>query len=359
MLKLREHETYDRKGVEPARSYYIPFAETQEFMFAHGILNRNVSDRFISLDGEWDFKAHEDIASVEIMEELPDKIPVPACVQMHEYDKKQYINYLYPIPLDPPYVRVKNPTFHYRRTFEIKDISQKHYLNFEGVDSFFYVYINGKQIGYSQISHATSEFDISEYVKSGKNTLDVIVLKWSAATYLECQDKWRFSGIFRSVYLLVRPKEHITDFKIETKFCDNDGVLSVRNDGTISFDVQFENEHKTVAPQTTAEFAMKNVELWTAENPKLYDVILFANGEKILQRIGFRTSYIENCIYKINGEKIKLKGVNRHEFSPTGGATVTIEETVKDLQLMKAANVNAIPRAIIPITPNFMTFATL
>ena len=115
----------------------------------------------ISLDGEWQFKAHEDIASVELNEEMSDEITVTSCVQMHGYDRIQYINVRYPFPVDPPYIRVKNPTFHYRRTFDIKDISQKYYLNFEGVDSFFYVYVNGKEVGYSQISHATSEFDVT------------------------------------------------------------------------------------------------------------------------------------------------------------------------------------------------------
>lgn len=353
MKSNHEHETYERAGVEPPRSYYIPFGEKQEFAFAHGILDRTKSDRFILLDGMWEFKAHEDIASVEINEKLIDTIPVPSCVQMHGYDNLQYINTRYPFPVDPPYIRVKNPAFHYRRMFEIKDTTQKYYLNFEGVDSFFYVYVNGKEIGYSQISHTTSEWDISAYVKSGENALDVIVLKWCAGSYLECQDKWRFSGIFRSVYLLARPQEHIRDFKIETIFAGKDGVLTVRNDSNISFAVSFENDNKIVEPNKTIEFTVKQVEKWTAENPKLYDIIIAASGEKILQRIGFRTSIIENGIYKINGEKIKLKGVNRHEFSPTGGATVTLEETVRDLELMKAANVNAIRTCHYPDSPEF------
>lgn len=348
-----EYETYERKGAESPRSYYIPFGETQEFAFAHGILDRGKSDRFISLDGVWDFKAHEDIADAEINEELSEKIPVPSCVQMHGYDEIQYINTRYPFPVDPPYIRVKNPTFHYRRTFDINDITQKYYLNFEGVDSFFYVYVNGKAVGYGQISHATNEYDITPYISAGKNTLDVIVLKWSAASYLECQDKFRFSGIFRSVYLLARPAKHIRDFKIETKLQGKDGVISVCNYSEIPFVMRFENESKTVQPQETAEFTVKNVTTWTAENPKLYDVVLSANGEKILQRVGFRTSAIENGIYKINGEKIKLRGVNRHEFSPTAGATVTLEETIKDLELMKKANVNAIRTCHYPDCPEF------
>ena len=246
MINNREYETYARVGVEPPRSYYVPFAQEQEIAFLYGIIDRTKSSRFMSLDGEWQFKAHEDIADAEMDEQLTDKITVPSCVQMCGYDQIQYINTRYPIPVDPPFVRVKNPAFHYRRTFDVQDLSGKYYLNFEGVDSFFYVYINGKQVGYSQISHSTSEFDVTGFLKSGENVLDVIVLKWSAATYLECQDKFRFSGIFRSVYLLVRPKKHITDFKVETKIDGNCGKLIVNSASNIPFTAQFENEVKTV-----------------------------------------------------------------------------------------------------------------
>ena len=349
----REFETYERIGVEKSRSYYIPFAEKQTFSFAHGILDRNTSDRFVSLDGEWQFRAHEDIADVSVNEKLMGTIPVPSCVQMHGHDQIQYLNTRYPIPVDPPYVHVKNPTFHYRRAFTVKDLTQKYYLNFEGVDSFFYVYVNGKRVGYSQISHATSEFDITAFVLAGENTLDVIVLKWSAATYLECQDKFRFTGIFRSMYLLVRPQEHITDFKIETNFNGNDGVLTVANLSDIAFCVRFEGESKSIEPNHSIAFTVNSVTPWTAENPKLYDMVLFANGEKILQRVGFRTSEIKNGVYLINGEKIKLKGVNRHEFSPVAGATITLKEMVRDLELMKRANVNAIRTCHYPDCPEF------
>ena len=353
MINNREYETYARVGVEPPRSYYVPFAQEQQIAFLYGIIDRTKSSRFISLDGEWQFKAHEDIADAEMDEQLTDKITVPSCVQMCGYDQIQYINTRYPIPVDPPFVRVKNPAFHYRRTFKAQDLSQKYYLNFEGVDSFFYVYINGKQVGYSQISHSTSEFDVTGFLKSGENVLDVIVLKWSAATYLECQDKFRFSGIFRSVYLLVRPKKHITDFKVETKIDGNCGKLIVNSASNIPFTAQFENEVKTVEPNKSILFTVKNVNKWTSENPVLYDLTLTANGEKILQRVGFRTSEIKSGIYLINGQKIKLKGINRHEFSPVGGATVTIEETVKDLKLMKQANVNAIRTSHYPDCPEF------
>lgn len=348
-----EHETFERVGVEPPRSYYIPFGENTEFAFSRGILDRSASDRFVSLDGEWQFCAHEDFEEVRIDERLTDTIPVPSCVQMHGYDRIQYLNTRYPFPVDPPYIRVKNPAFHYRRFFNIADTSQRYYLNFEGVDSFFYVYVNGNRVGYAQISHATNEFDITPYVHEGENTLDAVVLKWCAGSYLECQDKFRFSGIFRSVYLLVRPQKHITDFKIETNFADTDGVLTVENLSEFSFSVSFGGETKMAEPHKKATFTLKNAGRWTAENPELYDVVLSAYGEKILQRVGFRTSEVKNGIFEINGKPVKLKGVNRHEFSPAAGATVTIEETVRDLELMKWANVNAIRTCHYPDAPEF------
>ena len=353
MQNHREYETFCRSGVEAARSYCVPFSDSQEFSFKYGIIDRTQSERFISLDGEWSFAAHADIAEAEINEELTETIPVPSCVQMHGYDRIQYLNYKYPIPFDPPFICVKNPTFHYRRRFTVEDLSQKYYLNFEGVDSFFYVYVNGNKVGYSQISHATSEFGVTEYLVQGENTLDVIVLKWSAATYLECQDKFRFFGFFRSVYLLVRPYAHIGDFKIDTRFQGKDGILCVRNLGKTPFCVAFRGETKTALPEQSVTFTEKNVARWTAETPSLYDVVLSANGEKILQRIGFRTSGIENGLYYFNGQKIKLKGVNRHEFSPVAGATVTLEETIKDLKIMKWANVNAIRTSHYPDCPEF------
>ncbi len=349
----QEWTKFNRFGTEKTRSYYIPFADKQSFGLRNKILDRNLSERFISLNGKWGIKEHENIESVDLIEKMSKKIPVPSCVQMHGYDQIQYINCRYPFPCRPPFVPEENPTYHYRRNFRIEDLSWKYYLNFEGVDSFFYVYVNGKQIGYSQISHATSEFEITKYLIDGINTLDVIVLKWCASSYVECQDKFRFTGIFRDVYLLKRPQRHITDFKIETNILGNDGIISVRNDSEIEIDVRCGRESKKVLPNGKIEFLIRNAKFWSAENPKLYDVKLFANGEKILQRVGIRTSAIIDGIYKINGKHIKLKGVNRHDSSPITGATVTVDDIVRDLKLMKWANVNAIRTSHYPNMPEF------
>ncbi len=348
-----KHEGFARIGVEKPRSYYIPFAEKQNFTFANKIVDRKASERLISLDGDWWIKEHQEFETVEIDEKITRKIPVPSCVQMHGYDQIQYINYRYPFPVRPPYVPKENPTYHYRRTFFIDSLEWKYYLNFEGVDSCFYLYINGKEVGFSQISHATSEFDITSYLQKGKNIVDVLVLKWCASSYLECQDKFRFTGIFRNVYLLKRPQKHITDFKIQTSIDGMDGLIEVFNESAIEFTVKVGRVKKLIQPREKIVFLIKNAKFWTAETPHLYNVILSANGEKILQRVGIRTSEIVDGIYKINGKHIKLKGVNRHESNPATGATVTVEDTVRDLKLMKWANVNAIRTSHYPDMPEF------
>ena len=212
-----EYESFARIGILPPRAYYIPFAEGDRVKKIYGITDRRASSRFLSLDGVWQIGEHSCPEAVEIDEILEKTIPVPSCVQMHGYDRIQYLNSRYPIPADPPHVPKKNPTFHYRRRFTLdRREGERYYLNFEGVDSAFYLFVNGEACGYSQISHAVSEFDITALVRDGENTLDVVVLKWCASTYLECQDKFRFTGIFRSVYLLRRPLSHITDYRIRT-----------------------------------------------------------------------------------------------------------------------------------------------
>ena len=207
--------SYERVGVMPQRSYYVPFAKDDEVRERYGIIDRTSSSRYISLDGEWRIKEYESPCDVCINDDPVATIDVPSSVQMRGYDQIQYLNTRYPIPFMPPRVPRKNPTWHYRKhvVFNPAD-GFRYYLNFEGVDSAFYLFVNGRECGYSQISHATSEFDVTDKLEDGTNVIDVIVLKWCASTYLECQDKFRFSGIFISVYILARPERHIKDYKI-------------------------------------------------------------------------------------------------------------------------------------------------
>ncbi len=335
------------------RAYYIPYPTGQDFVFKQGILERSASKRYLSLDGEWHMAEYARPTEVDIHKTPTGRIPVPSCVQMHGYDQIQYINSRYPFPFDPPFVPTDNPTYHYQRTFTVEDLTENYYLNFEGVDSHFFVYLNKQFVGSGQISHATNEYDLSPYLVAGKNVLDVVVVKWCAGSYLECQDKFRFTGIFRSVYLLKRPQKHITDFKITVNLEGDEGILTVENKSEIALDCCIEGEQVCVDVGKSVKITVKNIKPWTAETPTLYDVVLSANGEKILQRVGFRSVRIENGVFKVNGRHVKLYGVNRHESNPKTGMTVSVEDTVRDLELMKWANVNAIRTAHYPDMPEF------
>lgn len=351
---MKEFQKFDRIGTTPHRSYYIPFALDDTVRTKHSILDRTSSSRFTSLDGMWQIKQLDHVEDFDVNVMLGDSIPVPACVQMHGYDHIQYLNIRYPFPVMIPHLPYENPCWHYRRTFNLKkQPGEKYYINFEGVDSAFYIYINGQFKGYSQISHATSEFDITELAVNGENTIDVLVLKWCISTYLECQDKFRFSGIFRNVYMLTRPENHITDYKIETTFSGTDGILAFINESSVDIKLVLENNSIIVPANMRAEMVVKDVKPWTAENPNLYTLELYANDEKIIESIGFREITIDGKVFKINGKPVKLKGVNRHDFNCETAATVSLEEMARDIHLMKELNVNAVRTSHYPNSPEF------
>ena len=351
---MREYERFERIGTTPHRSYYIPFAPKDVVRTKHSILDRTSSSRFTSLDGVWQIKQIDHVEDFNINEMLDETIPVPSCVQMHGYDHIQYLNIRYPFPVMLPHLPYENPCWHYRRTFNLKKKQgERYYINFEGVDSAFYVYINGQFKGYSQISHATSEFDITELAFNGENTIDVLVLKWCISTYLECQDKFRFSGIFRNVYMLTRPENHITDYKIETKISGEDGVFTFINESEIDVKVVLEGDSIIVPANMKTEIIVPKVKLWTAEEPNLYTVELHASNEKIIESVGFREITIDGKVFKINGKPVKLKGVNRHDFHCETAATVSLEDLAKDIHLMKELNVNAVRTSHYPNSPEF------
>ena len=351
---MKEYNKLDRIGTMPHRSYYIPFAETDKIGESFGIVDRYTSSRFLSLDGVWQIKAHNHVEDFDLNENLGGAIPVPSCVQMHGYDQIQYINYRFPFPVILPYLPYENPCWHYRRLFVLdKKENERYYLNFEGVDSAFYLYVNGEFKGYSQIAHATSEFDVTDLVKNGENTIDVLVLKWCISSYLECQDKFRFSGIFRNVYLLTRPEGHITDYKIETALLENGGKLVFINESETEVALEIEGKTAIALPKSKAEIEISGVKPWTAEEPNLYTLFIRAKGEKIVESVGFRTVTVDGKVFKINGEHIKLKGVNRHDFNCETAATVTLENMYNDIKIMKSLNVNAVRTSHYPNRPEF------
>lgn len=349
MLK-KYYETGKAVGVEPSRSYYVPFEKGAEKSY-----DREKSKRFFSLNGTWKITAYESVTAADGFwtKEGEQEISVPSCVQYYGYDYFQYTNIYYPFPFDPPRVPAKNPSYHYSRKFFWKKDGEKAYLVFEGVDSCFYLYVNGQFVGFSQISHRISEFDITKYVIDGENKIDVLVLKWCFGSYLEDQDKWRFTGIFRDVYFLKRPKRHIKDFAIQTEIKGKNGIVRFENRSDVSALVFFNGQKKKILGGESGEFLVKNARFWSAETPYLYDLQIESGAERIFTRVGIRTSEVENGIYLFNGEPIKFYGVNRHDFHPEKGAAVSKEDMKKDVLLMKELNVNAVRTSHYPSSPLF------
>ena len=332
--------------------------------------HRERSDRFQLLNGEWKFQYYNSIYDVtESFYEKGydvsefDHVTVPGVWQMDGYDTHQYTNIRYPFPFDPPYVPQDIPCGAYVHNFEYhrEKKASKAFLNFEGVDSCFYVWVNGAYAGYSQVPHATSEFDVTDLLNEGENTLAVLVLKWCDGSYLEDQDKFRMSGIFRDVYLLKRPEKTIRDYHITTDV-EKDRVtvkLDMYFSEPVETKVTIEDKYGAVvargetAENGVLELTVLNPVLWNAENPYLYQVILTMPDEVIVDRIGFRTIEIKDKVVYFNGEKIKFRGVNRHDSDPETGFVISIQQIKKDLMLMKQHNFNAIRSSHYPNAPYF------
>ncbi len=341
-------EKIDNVNIEPYRCYYVPFDVNDKFS-----LDRQDSSRFLSLNGEWFIKAYPSFYDVKdgfINEELSETIPVPSCVQFHGYDSPQYVNQNYPYAFNPPYVTNENPTYHYKKTLTVTLDGLDKFLVFEGVDSCFYLFVNGKFVGYSQISHKMTEFNVTEFLVDGENTVDLLVLKWCASSYLEDQDKWRFTGIFRDVYLLSRDVERVDDFVITT---DAKGNLTFEILKGATAKVTFNGQTKVAVANEKISFYLENPNLWSAEIPNLYDLEIACGNEIIYEQVGFRECVISNGVLYFNGEPIKIHGVNRHDFNCKTGATVTLDNIIEDLTLMKKLNVNAIRTSHYPNAPEF------
>ena len=350
----------------PARTYYIPASVRMNDLVEH----RERSDRFQLLNGEWKFQYYNSIYDVtESFYEKDydvsgfDQVTVPGVWQMDGYDTHQYTNIRYPFPFDPPYVPQDIPCGAYVHNFEYhrEEKASKAFLNFEGVDSCFYVWVNGAYAGYSQVPHATSEFDVTDLLNEGENTLAVLVLKWCDGSYLEDQDKFRMSGIFRDVYLLKRPETTIRDYHITTDV-EKDSVvvkLDMHFTEPVETKVTIEDKYGAVvargetAENGVLELTVLNPVLWNAENPYLYQVILTMPDEVIVDRIGFRTIEIKDKVVYFNGEKIKFRGVNRHDSDPETGFVIDVRQIKKDLMLMKQHNFNAIRSSHYPNAPYF------
>jgi len=346
----------------PARAYYIPASKRMDNLLE----NREASDRIQFLNGIWKFKYFESIYDVKEeffkqgfdVSEYVD-IKVPGVWQNEGYDHHQYTNIKYPFPFDPPYVPQDVPCGAYIYDFEYKEDekAKKAFLNFEGVDSCFYLWINGSYVGYSQVSHATSEFDITDIIKNGKNTIAVLVMKWCDGSYLEDQDKFRMTGIFRDVYILKRPQSVIWDYRVNAE--REKLKLDIELTDPIEVKIELEDgSGKKVAcgivnRTGSIEFKVLNPVLWNAENPYLYTLVLETEVETIVEYVGFRTVEIIDKVLYFNKQKIKFRGVNRHDSDPITGFTIGIEQIIKDLTLMKQHNFNSIRSSHYPNAPYF------
>ncbi len=356
----------------PSRSYFIPCdAEDGKSCIE-------------SLNGEWDFfyasrpcDAPKEFQADNFNTKNWDKLPVPSHWQLHGYGTPRYTNIYYPFPYNPPFVPADNPTGLYKRSFEVTPewLKRRTILHFDGVDSAFYVWINGKFTGFSKGSRCASEFDISKFLRQGNNTIAVKVFRWSDGSYLEGQDMWFLSGIFRDVYLISQPETSIWDFRIDSQFsCDyrkaeitaEVNIFNIKKNHKVQIrllDAQL-NEviqyKRKVSEKVIFQLEVPEPELWTAEMPYIYTILLnlYDVGGKILESIrhpwGLRKIEWDNASLRVNGKPVMLRGVNRHEFDPERGRTQALELMHKDLQMMKENNFNAIRYSHYPPDPRFL-----
>ncbi len=344
-MKRYENPNLVHENVEPIRAYYIPCASREEAMAD----KPEQSSRYTLLNGTWQFGFFKNEYVVD-KNALDTTIEVPSCWQSLGYDQLQYTNVNYPYPFNPPHVPVDSPVGVYRRTFTA-GTDERTYLVFEGVSSYFEVEVNGNYVGMSKGSHLQSEFDLTDFVTAGENILTVTVRKWCDGSYLEDQDFLRFTGIFRDVYLLRRPVDHLRDFFIHTTPA-----------GGVVVDTDFVGKTLPVnmmifAPDGSPIDGMNVGKplFWNAEQPNLYTLLLECGGEWIAKHFGFCfPSVSDKGVLLINDVAVKLKGVNRHDSHPEKGYAVSREDMMNDLLMMKRHNINCIRTSHYPNHPAFL-----
>ncbi|GGA17335.1 beta-galactosidase [Paenibacillus marchantiophytorum] len=377
-----------------AHATLIPYKSESEALTG----NREASDAYQSLNGTWKFHFAENAEGRpelfyqnEFDSSAWADMEVPSHWQLQGFDFPQYTNIIYPWvgheDIKPPFAPVKyNPVGSYTRSFTVPAAwaEQPVYLSFQGVESAFYVWVNGDLVGFSQDSFTPADFDITPYLIEGENKLAVEVYRWSDASWLEDQDFWRLSGIFRDVYLYATPVTHIADFFVNTDLDEafEDAQLRIRakisnydtlGKGTRSVEAQLYDSalkplwSKPLTVQVSVDGAdLQEIELttkverpakWSAENPQLYTLVLSLKDEQgiLLEtescKIGFRKFEIEDGLMKINGERVVFKGVNRHEFDTDRGRSVDKEGMLADILLMKQYNINAVRTSHYPNNP--------
>jgi beta-galactosidase/beta-glucuronidase len=380
----QDHHVLERGRLAP-RNAFVPFPDVASARSYEAAL----SAAFRSLSGNWRFhlaprpsSAPKGFAEADFDDGAWDEIPVPSHWQLEGHGSPQYTNFAYPFPVDPPNVPSENPTGCYRREVEIDpswlERGSTVVLRFEGVDSAFHVYWNGAPVGYSQGSRMPSEFDVTKSAKAGRNVLAVVVYQWSDGSYLEDQDMWWLSGIFRDVSLLWRPRAHLADVVVDAPYdyAARTGTVVVRASVagaprrgaglTVEAEV-YDGEQRVSGAQAslesgqaTASLDCGSVEPWSAEVPRLYEfVVSLRDGdgsaiEVVAVKVGFRHIERRDGLVFLNGEAITFRGVNRHEFHPDHGRAVPLSFMVSDVIAMKRHNINAVRTSHYPPDPRFL-----
>lgn len=367
-MKTWENHQIDGINRMPARAHFLTFPSKEKALlnnnrYTHAFKNLNGVWKFMFLDApeyspEGFFNSDFDVTKM-------DDITVPGNWQLQGYGKMHYSDLWYNFPINPPYVPTENPTGIYKRTFFVEESyrDKKIIIRFCGVDSAYHLWINGKEVGYSKVARNESEFDITDLIRVGEeNDVTVRVYQWSDGTYLEDQDMWWESGIFRDVELIGVPKDGINDYKVIADLDDEykNGIFKVEaflrttKEVNVTFELVDAGENtvftKTVVAKegkACIDEVIADVNHWTAETPYLYKLFMTVEDdgrivEVIPQNVGFRNIRLNGEIFLVNGVAIKFKGVNRHDYSPQNGRVVSREEIEKDIILMKQFNINAI-----------------
>ncbi len=395
-LDWENPEVFSRNK-EPGHCTLMPYPDVASALE----VDREASPYYRSLNGDWKFNWVRKPADrpVDFYETDYDvsgwkAIPVPSNWQRHGYGQAIYLNIRYPYPVDPPHIPHDwNPVGSYRRSFSVPPSwgGREVFLHFDGVKSAFYVWVNGEMVGYSQDSMTPAEFNVTDYLQPGENTVAVEVYRWSDGSYLEDQDMWRLSGIYRGVYLFATPEVHIRDFFVRSTLderCEN-GVLAIRpklavygdvstRDWTVQAQVYDEKKQAVLAEPLSIDvrrilnesypqrdnvpFALlaatiPNVKTWSAETPNLYTLVLTLHDrsgnvvEAESCRIGFRRVEIRDGQLMVNGISVKLFGVNRHEHDPDHGRAIPVSRMIQDIKLLKQNNINAVRTSHYPDNP--------
>jgi beta-galactosidase len=317
----------------------------------------------VSLTGDWSFRLSPSVADAPDDLKDPDTsgwdtISVPGHWQLQGHGSPAYTNVVYPFPLEPPFVPTDNPTGDYVRTVTVPAdfAGTRIVLRFEGVDSRFALHVNGELVGWSSGSRLPSEFDLTELVTPGQEArIAVRVHQWSTGSYVEDQDMWWLSGIFREVNLLALKPTAPTDVFVHASYEGGAGTLKVDSDVAGTVVVPELGLELPTGEQTT----IAQVEPWSAESPKLYDGVVRTDGGEVRIRIGFRTIAIADGVFTVNGNRVLFNGVNRHEVHPDRGRALTEQDMLDDVLIMKRAGINAVRTSHYPPHPHFLDLCDL